>query len=131
MRDQPTRESTNDQSIAQVKATIIEEARRGAFDHNPLLSTVHTITCPHCQQPHNIVYLTYLKQGVFEVGKTQHVETLDTSGPIGIMEKQQVSPIIISLQCADCDVEMEVRPVSVEYLSVLLNRPRPSRALYA
>ena len=131
MRDQPANESTNGQSQSQVKEIIMDKARQGEFDHNPLLGTLHTVTCPHCQQTRDIIYLDYLKRGAFEVGETEYIETLDTSGPFGIMERQQVSPIIINLQCMACDSPIEVRPVNVEYLSILLSRSRPSRALYA
>jgi hypothetical protein len=121
----------NDQSSSQMKLAVMENARNGLFDHNPLLSTAHTITCERCQHSQSVVYLDYFKRGAFEVGTVERIEVLDTSGPFGILETQQLTPIIISVPCTTCGSWMDIRPVSLEYLSILLNRPRPSRAMYA
>jgi hypothetical protein len=114
-----------------MKAIIIEHAQSGAFNHTPLLSTAHTIACPRCHHRQTIVYLDALKRGAFEVGKAERIEMLDASGPMGIVEMEQMTPLIISLTCTGCGNRMEVRPVNVEYLSILLDRPRPSGAMYA
>lgn len=114
----------------QLKAMIIEQARKGAFNQNPLLSTVHVVTCQSCNRRQHVVYLKYLKSGDFEVGKAEQIEVLDTSGPIGILEREKVTPIIISLLCQACGCRNEVQPVNAEYLQVILDRPQAVRAMY-
>jgi hypothetical protein len=114
-----------------LKATIIANARKGLFARNPLLTTVHVLTCPHCHHQQHIVYVESLKTGDFEIGATERIEVLDTSGPMGLWETEHVTPLIIPWCCAACGNRVEVRPVSVEYLQHVLTQPHAARAMYA
>ncbi len=114
-----------------LKETILDKAREGVFDHNPLLSTIHSVTCEKCGRRLNIVYLDYLKSGEFEVGRAEQVEVLTTQGPVGWSDMERVRPIIISLTCEGCNCLIEARPVSIEYLMVIIDRPKTSGTMYA
>ena len=130
MPNESNSEPENERSSSQLKELRMVTARKGTFNQNPLLSTTHTITCQHCQHSQSIVYLNSLKSGAFEVGKAEEIEVLDSSMPIESSEMEKVTPIIINFVCKKCSYCMEVRPVSVEYLQTLNDRPKPSGAMY-
>lgn len=130
MSEQPNSGPENERSSFQLKESIIDTARKGAFDHNPLLSTAHIITCKQCKHRQSIIYLDYLKSGEFELEKAEQIEVLHTSGPIGFLEMEKVTPIVFSLLCKECGRRIEVRPVSFEYLQVVIDRPQASGAMY-
>ena len=130
MPNQSNSEPENERSSSHVKEFIMVTARKGTFNKNPLLSTTHTITCQQCQHSQSIVYLDSLKSGAFEVGKAEEIEVLDSSKPIESPEMEKVTPISINLVCKKCGYCMEVRPVSVEYLQVVITRPPASGAMY-
>ncbi|MHC4535579.1 MAG: hypothetical protein ACYS6K_16640 [Planctomycetota bacterium] len=130
MGEQSNSRRDTERASSQLKAIIIERARKGALDYNPLLSTAHVLTCHQCKHRQSIVYLDCLKSGEFALGKTEQIEVLDSSGPIGFLEMEKVTPIVISLICEACGCRIEVRPVSVEYLQVIIDRPQASRAMY-
>jgi hypothetical protein len=115
----------------QLKEIIIKRAREGVFDHNPLLSTAHVSTCQRCKHRQRVVYLDYLKAGDFVLGKAEQIEVLDSSGPIGVLEMEKVTLIVISRICEACGSHNEVRPISVEYLQVIIDRPQALGAMYA
>jgi hypothetical protein len=65
------------------------------------------------------------------VGKTKQIEVLDSSGPMGFWEKEQVTPLTISYHCEVCTGIIEVSPVSVEYLQLIINKPPVSSSIYS
>jgi uncharacterized protein YlaI len=130
MHEQSTRKPENEPSSIQLKETINEMARKGTFDHNPLLNTTHFVMCQQCQHQQSIIYLDSLKKGDFEVGKTEQIEVLDSSGPIAFSEMEKVTPIVFTFLCKECGYRMEVRPVSVEYLLVVINKPQALGVMY-
>jgi hypothetical protein len=131
MSDAVDHERDAEQAVRQLKARIIANARKGLFARNPLLTTVHAHTCPHCHHQQRVVYLESLKTGDFEIGATERIEVLDTSGPMGLWETEHVTPLIIPWRCAACGTRVEVRPVSVEYLQHVLTQPPVTRAMFA
>jgi hypothetical protein len=131
MGEQSNSRRDTEQASSQLKEILIERARNGAFAHNPLLSTAHALTCQQCQQRQRVVYLDYLKAGEFALGKAEQIEVLNSSGPIGVLEREKVTPIVISRICKTCGCRIEVRPVSVEYLQVIIDRPQALGAMYA
>jgi hypothetical protein len=76
------------------------------------------------------VYLDYLQRGTFEVRKTTNVEVLTSQGPIGFLETQRFTPIVISLVCERCGGRIDATPVSVEYLLGIITRPKASGTMY-
>ena len=71
----------NEEDLSRFKEIIVEKAQKGIFNNNPLLSTIHVVTCQKCTHRQHIVYLDYLKSGEFELGKTEQVKILDPQGP--------------------------------------------------
>jgi len=122
---------SNEERPAQLKEMILENARKGAFDNSPLLSTAHSVTCPNCKYRRSIVLLEYLKTGEFEVGKTEQIEALNPLGTMLLAEKETFTPIIVRPVCKDCSSSYEVRIVSAEYLKEILARPQVYKSMYA
>ena len=131
MSEESSSEQNNEQRSRTLKTLIVSSAKNGTLDRNPLLNTAHALTCPHCQHRQRIVYLDSLKKGDFDVGKTMQIEVLDSSGPMGFWEKEQVTPLTISYRCDMCSGIIEVSPVSVEYLQQIINNPPVSSAIYS
>jgi hypothetical protein len=75
--------------------------------------------------------LDSLKNGAFDVGQTKHIEVLDASGPVGVWEQEQATPVTISYRCDMCSSIIEVSPVTVEYLQLIMSKPPVSRAMYS
>ena len=117
-------------SLAQLKEMIMEKAQEGAFNLNPLLCTTHFITCQKCKHRQDMVFLEYLKSGEFEFGKPEQIEVVATHEPIGFLEVETVTPIIMSVVCNVCGCRIEVRPVSAEYLSLVIRKPKTSVTMY-
>ena len=105
----------------------MEKARKGIFNNNPLLSTVHVVTCQKCRHRQHIVYLNYLKSGEFELGKTEQIQILN---PQGFLETETITPIILNLNCEKCGCQIEARPISVEYLKTIIDRPETTGIMY-
>ena len=120
----------NEEDLSRFKEIIIEKAQKGIFNNNPLLSTVHVVTCQKCRHRQHIVYLDYLRSGEFEFGKAEQVEILDPQGPIGFLETERITPIILSLICEKCGCQIEARPISVEYLKTIIDRPKTVGIMY-
>lgn len=131
MSKQPTSGQGNKGASSPLKELIMEKARGGAFNHNPLISTTHYETCQKCNRRQSVVYLDYLKRGDFDFGKTEQIEVLNSQGPISFLEKEKVTPIIINLTCRECGCGIKARPVSAEYLRAIIDRPRASQTMYA
>ena len=121
----------NEQLARTLKTLIVSSARNGTFDRNPLLNSAHALMCPHCYHRQRIVYLDSLKNGDFDVGKTEQIEVLDASGPMGVWEKEQATPVTISYRCDVCSGIIEVRPVTIEYLQLISSKPPVSSAMYS
>jgi len=83
-----------------------------------------------CRHRQHIVYLDYLKPGEFEFGKAEQVEILDPQGPIGFLEVEKITPIILSFICKKCGCQIEARPISVEYLKTIIDRPKTTEIIY-
>ena len=130
MRGQPNSRQEDERKPSQFKEMIIENAQKGAFNRNPLLSTTHFLTCQKCKHRQSIVYLDRLKSGEFEFGKVEQIEVLTTQGSIGFLEMEKFTPIIITLVCDQCGCKNEARPVSFEYLQFISNRPRASGTMF-
>ena len=128
-------ESSSGQNTEQrsrtLKTLIISSARNGTLDRNPLLNTTHATTCLHCHHSQRIVYLDALKTGDFDVGQTTQVEVLNASGPMGVREKEQATPVTISYRCDVCSGIIKVSPVTVEYLQLIISKPPVSSTMYS
>ncbi|MCW4040719.1 MAG: hypothetical protein NWE83_08215 [Candidatus Bathyarchaeota archaeon] len=131
MSEESSSGQNNEQLSRTLKTLIISSARNGTLDRNPLLNTAHANTCPHCHHSQRIVYLDALKNGDFDVGQTKQIEVLDSSGPMGVWEKEQVTPVTISYRCDVCSGIVEVSPVTVEYLQLIISKPPVSSAMYS
>ena len=114
-----------------LKERIVEDASKGRFDHSPLLCTPHSVTCERCKHTFTIIYLDHLKKGRFRVGRPQAIETESLLGAFMAIEEENVTPIILELDCEHCGNKIEVRPTTVEYLLAIANRLGPSRIMYA
>ena len=130
MSRQPTSAQEDEEKSSQLKEIIIDRARRGLFNHNPLLSTVHFVTCQGCKKRQSVVYLDYLRSGEFDFGKAEQIEVLTSQGAVGFLEMEKVTPIVISLSCDECGCRFEVRPVSAEYLRVIIDKSKASGTMY-
>jgi len=53
------------------KETIIDMARKGVFNRNPMLATSHEVACKACGCTQKITYLDRLKSGRFELGEDE------------------------------------------------------------
>jgi len=131
MSEESSSGQNDEQRSRTLKTLIVSSARNGALDRNPLLNTAHALTCPHCYHRQRIVYLDSLKNGDFEVGQTKQIEVLDASGPMGVWEKEQATPVTISYRCEVCSGIIEVRPVTMEYLQLIISKPPVSSAMYS
>jgi len=111
-------ERKSDSSFLQFsKGEIVDKARKGVFDGNPLLATPHRLVCKACGCTRKIMYVSYLKSGRFELGKTRVVKLVyipNLPGLGGAMER--ATPIIIRVKCRKCKAEISCSPVSLEYL---------------
>lgn len=114
-----------------LKEQIIEEAVKGELDHSPLLTTPHPVTCDRCKHTFNVTFLDYLKKGRFTVGRPQAVEAENLLGAFMVIEDENVTAIILELSCERCGNEMEVMPITVEYLRIIADRSKPSNIRYA
>jgi len=90
-----------DKELSRFKEAVIEKARKGIFNNNPLLSTPHVVACQKCKHVEHVVYLDYLRSGDFEFGKTEQVEIVDMQGPIGFLDMEKITPIILKCYLQD------------------------------
>jgi hypothetical protein len=119
----------NDDTL-EIKKMIIDKANKGVFNRNPLLNTLHHFECINCKTDLRIVYLNYLKSGEFELGQTEEIEVLNPQGVFTFLEKERVTPIVIKPVCRKCGAQIKVQPLNVEYLLVIINRPKSSSSIY-
>jgi len=112
-----------------------EEIRRnaegGLFDRNPLLAASHEVQCKHCGCRRRVVFLEYLRSGHFELGKTEMVEVFHAApSPTGLRRAvENITPLIIRIECDKCEAETSYSPLSLEYL-LFTTRTREKRGLY-
>ena len=98
------------------KQIIIDKAKKNIFDKNPLLTTSHQALCKKCGNRMSVIYLNYLKSGHFKLGEAKNIEVPHAYASGSIYQKEQVTPIIIEINCAQCESIIEGEIVSVEYL---------------
>jgi len=114
------------------KETIIDMARKGVFNRNPMLATSHEVACKACGCTQKITYLDRLKSGRFDLGKTRVVEVAvaapTISGLLGTTER--ITPIIIRVRCERCEAEISCTPVSLEYLLFTARKPQKLEYMY-
>ena len=118
-------------NVAEIKAWIVENVRRGTFDRKPLLSTVHDISCPYCRHRQPTRYLEALKAGTFTIKPPEAIEVLSLIGPVDVVEQQVSTTLVITLSCQRCDHRIETMPTNVEYLLMMLERVRVADGMYA
>ena len=114
------------------KEEIINRARKGAFDHNPLLATSHHVVCKACGFPQEITYLDYLKSGRFDLGEAQMIEVSYAAPTIfGLGHSvERITPIIMSIRCGRCGTEVSCSPVSLEYLLFTTTKQQKLKSMY-
>ena len=114
------------------KEEIMNMARKGIFDRNPLLATPHTLTCEACGYKQKIIYLDRLKSGAFELGKPELVEVTYAAPTItGLTgERERITLIIIKVRCQRCEAEISCSPVSLEYLSFTAGKEQKMEHMY-
>ncbi len=106
------------------KEEVQAEARRGVFNRNPLLTTPHEVTCTHCRARRTVVFLDYVRAGAFDLGKTETVDVVHAAPTLTGLEHtvEQMTPLIIHIQCGRCGSETLYSPLTVEYLLFTLHR---------
>jgi len=114
------------------KEAIIDMARKGVFNRNPMLATSHEVACKACGCTQKITYLDRLKSGRFELGKTRVVEVAVASPTIsGLLSiTERITPIIIRVRCERCEAEISCTPVSLEYLLFTARKPQKLEYMY-
>jgi ribosomal protein L37E len=115
-----------------IKEEVVNSARRGVFDGNPLLATPHQVVCKACGFSQKITYLDYLKSGKFELGETRMIEVSYAAptlfGLSHAMEKR--TPIIMTARCERCGTEISCSPVSLEYLLFTATKQQKLKNMY-
>jgi hypothetical protein len=114
------------------KEEIVNRARKGLFDRNPLLATSHQVTCEACGFTQKITYLDYLKAGRFELGETQMIEVSYAAPTIfGLSHAvERITPIIMTIRCERCGTEISCSPVSLEYLLFTTTKQQKLKSMY-
>jgi len=114
------------------KEGIVNMARRGVFDRNPLLATSHELVCKACGCTLRITYLERLKSGSFELGKTRMVEVAVAAPTISglFSTTERITPIIMKVRCERCEAEISCTPVSLEYLLFTARKPQKLEYMY-
>jgi len=114
------------------KKVITTKARKGIYDRNPLLATPHHVVCANCGCMQKVTYLDHLKNGRFELGKTEAVEVAHAAPTItGLSRAREViTPIIVRVRCLKCDGEISCSPVSLEYLLFTAERQQKMEHMY-
>lgn len=114
------------------KEKIVEDAKKGIFNGNPLLATSHALVCKTCGHKKGITYLSYLKSGRFELGETRMVEVVYAAPTISGLGRtmERVTPIILWVKCDVCGAAMHCSPVSVEYLLFAVAKGQKSQQMY-
>ena len=114
------------------KDEIIKRAKKGVFDHNPLLATPHELVCRACGCKRKITYLDHLKSGKFEFGEAQAIEVSHAAPTIlGISHTmERITPLIITVKCERCGTEISYSPISLEYLLFTAKKQEKMKNMY-
>ena len=114
------------------KEEIINRARKGLFDRNPLLATPHQVVCKACEFTQKITYLDYLKTGRFELGETRMIEVSYAAPTIfGLSHTmEKITPITMTVRCERCETEIPCSPVSLEYLLFTTTKQQKLKNMY-
>jgi len=114
------------------KDEIINIARKGVFDRNPLLAAPHELICKACGCKRKITFLDHLKSGRFELGETQMVEVSHAAPTIlGLShDMERITPLIMTVRCERCGTEMSCSPVSLEYLLFTATKQEKMKNMY-
>jgi len=101
-----------------LKVKIVQRAREGIFDRNPLLATPHTVECRTCGCQQKITYLNYLRSGKFKLEKTETVEVAYAAPTLEGLNytAESVTPLLIQMKCKKCGAKISCCPASFEYL---------------
>ena len=114
------------------KDEIINRARKGVFDRNPLLAAPHELVCKACGCKRKITYLDHLKSGRFELEETRMVEVSYAAPTIlGLRHTmERITPITITIKCERCGTEISCSPVSLEYLLFTATKQEKMENMY-
>lgn len=114
------------------KEKIMNMARKGIFDRNPLLATPHTLMCEACGCKQKIIYLDHLKSGTFDLGKPELVEVTYAAPTItGLSHgRERITQIIIKIRCQRCETEISCSPASLEYLLFTAGKEQKMEHMY-
>jgi len=114
------------------KREIVDKARKGIFDGNPLLAAPHRLVCKACGCIRKITYLSYLKSGRFDLGQTRMMEVVYAAPTLtGLSDTMEAAtPIVFRVKCRRCRTEMLCSPVSLEYLLFTAGREQKLEQMY-
>jgi len=100
------------------KGEIMNRARGGVFNGNPLLATPHRLECKRCGCAQDVTFLSYLKTGRFKLGKTSMMEVVYAAPTLTGFghDVESATPLIIGVKCRKCGSEISCSPLSLEYL---------------
>ncbi len=114
------------------KDEIINRAKRGVFDRNPLLATPHELVCKTCGCKRKITYLDHLKSGSFELEETRMVEISYAAPTISGLSNtmERITPITMTARCERCGTEISCSPVSLEYLLFTATKQEKMKNMY-
>jgi len=110
----------------------VEKARKGVFDGNPLLATQHRLVCKACGCTREVTYLSYLKSGRFELGKTRVTEVVYAAPTLTGLGHgmERATPIVIRVKCRRCGSELSCSPLSLEYLLFTVAKEQRLEQMY-
>ena len=104
---------------------VLKEVKKGSLDDNPQLC--RKTTCSKCGKAGKRL-IDFLKQGQFEVGKTEHI-TVAEPGQYALLkyEEETATPVLIKIVCDNCGHEETVTdPVlTLEYLTGICRCTKP------
>ena len=110
--------SRSKSSLQLSKREVVDKARKGFFNGNPLLATPHRLVCKVCGCTRKVTYLSYLKSGRFRLGETRMMEVVYAVPTLTGLGRttERVTPIVIRVKCRKCGSEVSCSPLSLEYL---------------
>lgn len=110
--------SSSKSSLQLSKREVVDKARKGFFNGNPLLATPHRLVCKACGCTRKVTYLSYLKSGRFRLGETRMMEVVYAVPTLTGLGRttERVTPIVIRVKCRKCGSEVSCSPVNLEYL---------------
>lgn len=110
--------SSSKSSLQLSKREVVDKARKGFFNGNPLLATPHRLVCKACGCTRKVTYLSYLKSGRFRLGETRMMEVVYAVPTLTGLGRttERVTPIVIRVKCRKCGSEVSCSPLSLEYL---------------